>query len=109
MFFFPMVVLQFSFIQRVPQADGSSDGLDVHHLLPLLVLDHCHRLGNCSMSQTLMLFGFFLRTSTQLEVDKKKNSVLREVVLKGARTLLPRFDFFGADLLHSLCKILARI
>ena len=103
---FAMVVLQFSFIQRVPQADGPPDGLDVHHLLPLLVLDHCHRLGK---SQTLMLFGFFLSTSTQLEVDKKKNSVLREVVLKGSRTLLPRFDFFGADLLHSLCKILARI
>ena len=78
-------------LQGLSQSDGGSYELDVHHFLPLLVLDSSHR------------------SAKMLEV-RKKNVCWELLVSKSCALHIPIlwFNLFEADLLHSLWKILLR-
>ena len=78
-------------LQGLSQSDWGSYELDVHHFLPLLVLDSSHR------------------SAKMLEV-RKKNVCWELLVSKSCALYIPFlwFNLFEADLLHSLWKILLR-
>ena len=78
-------------LQGLSQSDWGSYELDVHHFLPLLVLDSSHR------------------SAKMLEV-RKKNVCSELLVSKSCALHIPIlwFNLFEADLLHSLWKILLR-